>query len=165
MATEAVLVDVTSAAREILAAHDFGMVVETRFSFADATRKLEAMTGKTFIDCVPWRSPNKFNAKKVLEYTCSFDVVVRRKFTENQQEIASGKIDPAEINRLLKLMQDVDEFFLTDATAKELTLSAGGWNARIQATDKKQDYSRLHLYTNGQFSGWNRVTYLAAKEF
>ena len=163
---EAILVDVTNAAKVVLADHDFGISnCEVKFSYADATRKLEKLTGKLHIDFVPFRSPSILTGRGLLQYDCSFDVIARKKFTEGDQKLSDGQIDEMEISRLILLMQDIDEFFITDASAKELTLASGGWKARIRSTDKKQDYSRPHLYLHGQFTGWNRVTYLAAKEF
>lgn len=159
---EAVLVDVANATKELIADHDFGIEFESAVSYADATRKLEDLTGKLHIDIVPFRSPFKFLSRGVIEYECSLDVVVRRVFTESEQQPSNGHVDVEEVNRLIKLMQDIDEFFIQDAKAQ--TLSSGGWQARLKSTDKKLDYDRRHLYMNDQFTGWNRVTYLAAKE-
>jgi hypothetical protein len=166
MSAEAYLVDVANAMQIAVANHDFGIAFNSEMSYADATKKLEEYTGKLNIDFVPWRSLPSFTAKRVLQYECSVDVVARKKFNpKGDQELSTGRTSKEEINRLIKLVQDVDEFFLLDAAAKELTLpTIGGWKATVQSSDKKQDYSRLHLYTADQFTGWVRVTYLASKE-
>lgn len=160
--SEAVLVDVTNATKDLIAAHDFGVPFETKFAYSDITRKLTEIT-ELYVDFVPWRSTSQLTARGVLEYTCEVDLVARKKFDDRADtEQHTGNVDPSEVNRLLLLMQDLDEYFIQ--SGRELTLSSGGWVARLKKTEKKLDYHRPHLLHNSQFTGWNRVTYLAAKQ-
>jgi hypothetical protein len=160
---EAILVDVANGLKTAIAAHDFGLEFDSEVNYADATRTLQELNGKLYVDFSPFRSPTSFDARGVIQYTCTVDTIIRQKFAVADLNIQkNGRIDVTAINRLLKFEQDIEEYIL--ASVRSLTLSSTSWTAALKSTDKKLDYSRPHLYTNQQFTGWIRATYLASKE-
>lgn len=162
---ESILVDIASAVIDEIQGHDFGLEFESELSYADASRELKDLTGKLHIDVVPFRAPIIGLADRSnLLYEATVDIVIRKKFTKDDHPIDAGEVDPAEVNRLVKLVQDVEELFTPSQAAGQTGGLTSFTDAKWKETDKKMDYSRPHLYSKSQFTGWVRVTYDAVKE-
>jgi len=158
---ESVLVQTAEACVVTIQAHDFGIEFESELSYADVTRELK--DNLLHVDVVPWRAPVVELADRgKLLYEPSVDILVRKWFGKDAH--SEGKIVPSEINRLLKLVQDIEELFTPSQSAGQTGFLTTMTEASWKETDKKMDYSRPHLYVKSQFTGWIRVTFRMAKE-
>lgn len=161
---ESVEVLIAEAIAEEIRLKDFGPEFFVKRSYADVSVPLKDNDDELRVDVVPFRSESSLVSRADLEYTVETDVLIRKKFTAKQQDVDSGEIQTEDVDELMKLRQDIEEYFAssqdTNQTGRQLTdIQDAVWqNSRTMAS-----YVRNHLRVHRQFTGWIRLTYLIAR--
>ena len=64
-----------------------------------------------YVDVQPGDLTTEAVSQEAVEYTCRVDILIRKKFTPEEEDSATGKIETEEIDRLLLLMEEIHDFF------------------------------------------------------
>ena len=160
----ATIVDVAEAIKEAIKGHEWlirELCVER--SYANVRQKLEDLD-TVRIDVVPWNSQPEIDSVGTFLWPCEVDILIRRRNTANEQN-PSGELRKEEIDLLMRLVQDVYEFFLPsqatdpEQTGRLVTFDEAHW----EETRMIAHYVRSHLAELRQFTGWIRLTYSVGK--
>lgn len=161
---ESVEVLIADAIAKEIRAKDFGPEFLVKRSYADVSVPLKDLDNELRIDVVPFRSESSLSSRADLEYAVETDVLIRKKFTAQQQDVDSGEIQNEDIDELMKLRQDIEEYFScsqeTSQTGRRLAdVPDAAWDrSRTMAS-----YVRQHLRLHRQFTGWIRFTHLISR--
>jgi len=98
-------------------------------------------------------------ARNTIRYRCPISVGVRKKFTQDETDGATGSVLTAQVDELAELLQEISELFHGPRR-----LGDDAFNAVWQSTEFTANYSRLHLRENRQFLGIVRLTFDAYRE-
>src|SRR5690349_889552 len=101
-------VDIAEAVKDELNARDFGIAFQAERSEADPTVPLEDLN-KLRVDVVPWLPQTALATRGTLRYTIPIDILIRKRFAGDQQDISTGRIPKEETDKLRKLRQDIAE--------------------------------------------------------
>lgn len=157
----AVLVDVCEAVKDELELGSFVFAIEPERSYADWDEKLEDLDDLR-VDVVPVGVRlTQLDARGELIYQCEIDVGVRKRFSADDHDDATGRIERSEIDDLVLLVEQMHEYFVdADNNGRRLTnYAAAVW----QECSIRASYVREHLRELQQFTGIIRVTYEATK--
>lgn len=150
---DAQLVQVAEAVKAAIVAHDFGIAFECNRCYPDLDEKLKN-AGKLRVDLVPFGHPvSELASRGSTSYRCTVQIVTRKRFDFGDQQVDSGRIEPAEIDRLILLEEQIHEF-LCHEDQRELRANMN-WQA-MKITDT---YLTKHLREMQQFTGLMLVTY------
>jgi hypothetical protein len=160
----AVAVDVAEAIKDELAAYDFGAPLTVQRSYADwETDLLDENDGRC-VDVVPLDFDINTDTDQMLEHLIAVDIGLRRRFSPGLQDVNTGRIDIAEIDSLMLLLQKIAEWFLpsTSATGRQLTTypSAAWWPDQPLIIH----VLKQHMRDNRQFAGFFTVRYSVPRE-
>lgn len=162
----AVLITLADAiASEINAAEWDGLAVAAERNYADWELELRTL-GELHVDVVPVEySETELDGRGSVGYACAVDIGVRKKFGQPDLE-KCGRIDLAEIDRLVLFVQELHEFFIkadsTDGTTIGRRLQ-DYTDASWRETTIRSTYSAKHLREMQMFLGIVRVTYDVSK--
>ena len=129
-------------------------------SYADWVQPLEhddTLKERTlYVDVVPVATGLEIEAasQATLAYTCPIDIAVRYKFGQDTMNNDTGRIELAEIDKLMLLVQEIHEHFTLE---RMQSFDAASWSGtkRLVAPHKP------HLREFRQFTGIVRVTFNA----
>ena len=152
----AVLVDVATAITAELAAASLGQTFVPARSYADWDEQLED-AGTLHVDVVPVNyDESALDSRESIGYVVSCDVGIRKRFGTDDQEVSTGRIELAEIDDLVLLVEAIHEFFIERRLA-------GYESAVWRETKIRSAYIRKHLREYRQFTGMIRVSYDVSK--
>jgi hypothetical protein len=151
----AALVYVADLVVAALNAHDFGE--EVRFkaerSYADWDLKLED-AGELHVDVVPTGIPSAvLNSRGNAGYDVTINIGLRKRFGQEESEQHTGRIDLAELDRMVQLLEQIHE--LLCGQDKRVLASDVAW----QASTITDAYVAEHLRQNRQYTGLILATY------
>lgn len=167
MPAAAVVVEVADAAvaATIAAKEDLEITVDAIRSYGDVNDDLLDLDVLK-IDFIPFLVDANLGTTTLLEYPHVIDLLVRKKFAASDQGVSDGKIDRAEIDKLVLLMQRLWELFAPSQPnqAGEL-VTASGYSAKWDPDSTRLMYlfNRQHLKRR-QFTGYIRLGYRVSKE-
>lgn len=101
----------------------------------------------------------EFATRALTQYTCRTDIAVRKKFVPAETVAATGKIDVAEIDRLILLTQQIHDFFSRDSDNASGRRLANYEEAAFQNVEFRPLYFPNHLRENRQYTGIVAVTF------
>lgn len=157
----AVLVDVADAVKEELKLGTFACEIFPERSYADWEMRLEDID-KTQVDVVPVGvRRTELDARQTLLYLCDVDVGVRRRFSGDDTDDYTGRVELSEVDTLVLLVEQLHEY-MTDAdnNGRRLTeYTSAVW----QECDIRSSFVRDHLREMRQFTGIIRVSYEVSK--
>lgn len=149
----AVLVQVAEAVAAELREHDFGVTFDAiERNWADFEVELEELNTLR-CDVVGVLPEVDFDTRESLNYVCPVDIVIRKRFGQADQTDC-GRIEIAEIDRLVLLVEQINELFCDPDGKRLATFDSATW----KATDIRACASRDHLKKR-MFLGVIRVTY------
>lgn len=155
----AVEVDIAEAIATALNAEEFSQSFAASMSYADIATALTE-TDELKVDVVPWKSESELADRGELEYTVETDIVIRKRFSVQDQVVTTQEINKDAINEMMQLRQEISEFFtpsqVTGQTGRSLSSQP---NASWQSTKVMASFVRPHLRQFRQFTGWLRITY------
>jgi hypothetical protein len=160
LANTAALVYVADLVAAALNAHDFGEGVQFQAerSYADWDLKLED-ANELHVDVVPVNLPSAvLNSRGNAGYDVTVDVGLRKRFTQQESEEHTGRIDLAEVDRLVYLLEQMHE--LLCGYDKRVLASNVAW----QASTITDAFVPEHLRQNRQYTGLMRLTYRVKRE-
>ncbi len=154
---EAVLVTTASAVAAALnaaPADTFDYKFNPERSYADWELPLEdskPSDGSVLVDVVPVPPlPTELTTRGLIGYTPSVDIVIRLRLDPSNRE-ADGRLEVAQIDGLLRFVEQVSEYFSTD----RLTSTDAVW----QSTQILRAFVPQHLREKHQFTAQIRLTF------
>ncbi len=108
--------------------------------------------GTLYVDVQPGVMTTKAVSREAIEYTCRVDVLIRKRFTTEEENDVTGEIETEEIDRLLLLLEEIHDFFHMRA------LEAYP-DAVWEAIEFRPGYVPAHLHTMRQFTGIVAATF------
>lgn len=155
----AVIVDLADAiAAELSAASiaTFGVSFTAESSYADWHDELEDMD-TLHVDVVVVRHEDSELADRgSTKYGLAVDVGFRKRFGAASQSSSTGRINKAEVDALVLMVEKTHEWFLDGGTGRQLaTMPSAVW----ESTDVKLTYSRKLLRDKRMYVGVVRVKY------
>lgn len=160
----AVLVTLADAiTAELNAATWDGLSLEWERSYADWEIDLRTL-GQLKGDVVPVAyDETDLDGRGSVGYACSVDIGVRKKFGQPELE-QCGRIDLAEIDRLVLFVQELHEFFIAPSGSTTIGRRLQNYTtANWRETTIRSTYSQKHLREMQMFLGVVRVTYDVSK--
>lgn len=163
--TDAIVVDVCKAIETFIRAYNFGdepVTVQRRWG--DRNDDLsDTELRQIIIDVTPWMTMCETDASGVTRHDLEIDIYVRRSLSENEQDIGQGVLNIDEIDRLVKITQDLFISFLPrDGTSTGILATDAGNEAKIDP-----DRSRVLTFCDRKqlkqlrtFSSWMRLAYI-----
>jgi len=151
-------IQIADAIASELNGEDFGLEFKAERSYADISSPLEDMDVLK-VDVVPWSAESTLNSRGSLLYTVETDVVIRKRFEPRTQDVRTGRIPVADIDLLMKLRQDIKEFFEPSQASQDGRSLADVPDAVWSGTRTMAAYVRGHLKTLRQFTAWIRIEY------
>ena len=148
----AVLVDVADAITTALNGGSFSESFTAVRSYAEWDEALTDVDTLR-VDVVPvnYTERSQLVSRNAYEYQVETDIGVRKRFAVADQDATTGRIDTAEIDALVLLVEEINEFFIHDALGSTGTV----WDA----VEIRAAYVREHLRNMRQFTGIVRVTH------
>ena len=153
------LVELAEAITTTLAAASFatGVFIPVR-SYADWNDTLDELNEDLQVDVVPvGHDIAELEARESMKYESGVDVAVRKRFGTASQNASTGRIELAEIDDLVLLVEQIHELFCKEAVTSA-TIDASWLDTTIRAT-----YIREHLREHRQFTGIVRIRYRLSK--
>ena len=124
-------------------------------SYADWDEKLEDLD-ELRIDVVPSGIESQLEHRGQLAYRVSTDIGVRQRFGQVSQDINTGRIQLATVDRLALLTEQIHEYFTTDRLTDYL---AAVWIS----TEYRVPFLREHLRELRQFTAIIRIVHDVTK--
>lgn len=147
--TDARLVAVAKEVEALIDAASFSSEFELERSYADWDLELEE-ADCVRVDVVPvGHESTELTSKRYLEYEIQIDVAIRKRFDVTDQT-DEGRIDVEEIDALVRLTEEMSEFFMAD---RFTNLTDTAWSS----TDIKAAPVKQHLRAMRQFTGIVRL--------
>lgn len=164
---EAVVIEVADAvvAALVEAKSDLEITIDAVRSYGDVNDDLIDLD-KLKIDVIPLLVEADLGTTSLFEYPHVLDVLVRKKFGASDQGVSDGKIDRAEIDKLVLLIQRIWELFAPSQPNHSGRLETEtGYSAAWDAGTTRLVYlfNRAHLKRR-QFTGYIRLGYRVSKE-
>lgn len=131
--------------------NEFSVKLTVSRSWADANEELPDL-GKAQIDVVPFMPSGELETDRLLDYSHTVDVLIRRKFNENEIDLANGRASRAEIDKMVLLLQEVWEL-MSPPNSGELTTASSysaKWDpiaSRIMSFNMRAQLKKLRQYT------------------
>ena len=146
---DAILVAAAKAVYDAIDGHDFGIEFDLERSYADWELERDQEMPLR-VDVVPFRhSKIELASRAGITYEVEVDIAVRMSFGQDSQG-AGGRIPNEEIDPLVKLVEDIHEFFV-----KEIVGSGDQpWIASVI----RAPFVPQHLRNLRQFTGLVRIT-------
>lgn len=165
MADSAVLVQVANAARQQLAAAPpltFSQAFTPERSYADWDLPLEQLD-QLLCDVVPVNNPkSELEERGAIQYLAQVDVVLRRKFQAAHQDAGTGRVAIAQVDALVKVVEELHEFFCGERM-DSFSVEEANRTATWESTEILAAYRKDHLRQNRQFTGIVRLTFRVVK--
>jgi hypothetical protein len=157
----AVLVEVADAITEQLNAAGLTPEFEAERSWADWDEKLED-SDELHVDVVGIAADVEIEDRTTLKYTCTVHIGVRKRFKVPDQDQSTGRIDKAEVDALVLLVQQIGELFAApSASGGRLTeFDVAVW----EEFKPGMWFNRKLLRENRQFTGIVRVIHTVDRE-
>lgn len=150
--SSAVLVQVAEVVAGEIRDHNFGLTFDVERNWADFDVELEEI-GKLRCDVVGVvHAGSELDDRGSTNYKCPVDIVIRKRFGQNDQTDC-GRIEVAEIDRLVLLVEQIHEFLCSEDMRR-----LGDFDATWESTEIRACASRVHLQKR-MFLGVIRVTY------
>jgi hypothetical protein len=155
----AALVYVADLVAAALNAHEFGegVAFKAERSYADWDLKLED-AGELHVDVVPMGHPTAIlRSRGSVTYRVTVNIGLRKRFTQQESEQQTGRIDLAEVDRMVQLLEQIHELMC-------------GWDKRSladnvawQESGITDSYVAEHLRQHRQYTGLILLTYHVTK--
>ena len=153
----AILIQLADAVTSVINTEYEGRYVATR-SYADWSLDLAAET-ETLIDVVPVSRRKEIGARSLRDHELKIHVGVRKRFGADAQDPATGRVDTAEVDELVELVEDLETLFDHPDTPLPDMPTAAFVDAKLLG-----DYDREMLYRNRQFVSVLELTYTVETE-
>jgi hypothetical protein len=153
-----IFVDIADAITDAINDATWSQTFTAERSYADWSDKLTD-DGTLHVDVVPLQAgpQSELTDRRGVQYLCEFDIGVRYKFADTDNEDDSDRIKVSRIDEFALLIQELAEFFMTDRLTDVQT-------AVWQSTEIKQLYAKPFLREHRQFFGFVRLAFLAHKD-
>lgn len=147
---------------------NIGLYAEAKRNYGDADDDVTALSDLQ-LDVIPAAAFEDPDSVSFWEYSCSFDVLLRKRIGTDSQVPTTGEINQKEIDDLIGLTHALWERLIpsqnadNDHTGRLTTES--GWSAAFdsQASRVVYYYNRKHLKRR-QYTGYVRIVYTISKE-
>lgn len=162
----AIVADVGDAIAAFIRLVDFGERVEVQRLWGDRNDELEDSQLRTiFIDVTPRIVSGETDASGVIRWDLEYDIYTRRTLSEQEQDTGDGSLLVDEIDRMVKLTQDLFlEFLPKDGVSTGILTTGDGNEARLNP-DKTRLVTicdRKQLKTLRTYVGWIRLNYIVS---
>lgn len=151
------LIQLADAVVEALNDHDFGVDFTAERSYADWDLSLSD-SGVVHVDVVPVGHPtSELDTRSSVGYQLTVDVGIRKRFTAEEQDDETGRIELDAVDEMVELVELFVEFFYASpnrslADADQASIAADG--VAVRST-----WIRPHLKDKRQFTALMRLTY------
>jgi len=158
--TKAIPVEVADAIAEELRAHTFTLKPETihRGYIQDRDLFLSAASDLR-LDVVVSDCTTEPASQEDTIYHCTTDIAVRKRFAAAERNADDGKIDEAEIDRLILLVQEIHDYFSRSSVAMSGRVLSQYNEAIYEGVEFRPIYDGPTLRENQQFTGIVSVTF------
>jgi len=148
---DAKLVLVANAIKVEMAEHEF--CVSPKIERAYVTEIELQNLNELRVDVQPGDEDTEAADRSTIKHTCRVDVLVRKRFTADDEVLETGKISVQKIDELLRFMEEIHDFF----HMRRLTeYDAAAW----EGVEFRPIYYPDHLRNLLQFTGVVAVTYV-----
>lgn len=149
----ALLVQLADAVTERINSEDWSLDFLAKRSYADWELKLDQAT-ELLVDVVPVsRKKLPIENRSLRDHQAVVHVGIRKKFPAETQDMATGRVEAAEVDTLIELAEDLETHFDHEDRLSRLP------EAALVSSRLLGDYDRDLLYENRQFVSVLELTF------